>query len=158
MTIFIWIIGIILGVFFLFYLLYAIGKSTENFKAYFPEYFTPIFIGAVILFMVVIPQVSNALRYINTKEDMRSLSNIYDFCSSQTTPKEKKNSFRYPQLKNYSFKPKSFICNGDENNLISAKSSDESIYPSYSINVSTGEWSCFYNGSDERFPSCNKGK
>ena len=156
MTIFIWIIGIILGVFFLFYLLYAIGKSTENFNAYFLEYFMPIFVGAVILFAVVIPGIDMGLVSINVNKAKGSLSNIYDFCSSQTTQIEKGNSFIYPQIKNYSFKPKSSICNGDENNLIKAKSSDESRFPSYSINLSTGEKSCFYNGSYEKFASCDE--
>ena len=155
MTIFFWVVGIILSFFFGIYLLYAIGKSIENFRAYHLEYFMPIYIGAVLL-AIAIPQFQQANFVIKARVAKATLSSIKEECSKD--PKKGiRSSSSIPVLKNYSIVPNDSDCNGDKNNLIKAVSSDESKFPSYSINLLTGEKTCFYNGSHERFASCNSG-
>lgn len=170
MTIIIWILSIIFIFFFGIYLLYAIGKSLENFRRYHLEYFMPIYLGAILL-AVGIHQYRNTL-VMPTKIAKEGLIEISKECSGKDTTqninnlkdlfikpsaKDKNNISPIAKVKNhpiYSIVPSDSYCNGDKNKLIKAVSSNESIFPTYSINLLTGERSCFYSGNDKRFSSC----
>jgi uncharacterized membrane protein YhaH (DUF805 family) len=120
--------------------------------------FSFFIVGFVLLILtaVAIPSFVTVSNNARAEVAKNTLANIYKECSENFKEKGLENKFTLEEINDYSFIPKNSSCDGDENNLISAKSSDESRFPSYSINVRTGEKSCFYNGSYEKFSSCDE--
>ena len=100
---------------------------------------------------IAIPAFEGVQVNAKTAAAKNNLMSIAKKCSDKNA-----NYFDMPNLNGYSIFPANSSCDGDVNNLIKAKSSDESRFPSYSINLRTGEKSCFYNGSYEKFASCDE--
>ena len=84
------------------------------------------------------------------------LLNIYKQCVVQNFEGVKDPILALPASTNeYKFQLSDGNCNGDKNNLIKAVSNDLSKYPTFSINMKTGETICSHNGPREELYGCN---
>ena len=94
-----------------------------------------------------------------SRQAINSISTAYKECAVQFARGVNNRGLSYPsftksKVDNYKFIPEDGSCAGDELMNITAKSNDEELNPSFSINTSTGYKSCHYKGKDQEDHKC----
>ncbi len=89
---------------------------------------------------------------------VRTLDNIVKECTYKKAIKDANPTFVVPVLTNYKFTPINGNCDGDENNLLTAASENQSLVPTFSYNVETGEKTCFHDGRNKKLHGCSARK
>ena len=109
----------------------------------------------LILFTAYTPPYSTDSNKSRTAAAMNSVATAAKECAVLQANGEKNPTFTISKLKQYKILPEDRNCNGNENNLITALSTDLSKYPTYSYNVINGKKICFHNGENAQLFSCS---
>ena len=92
-----------------------------------------------------------------------SIVHAYKECAFQLAKGVNEGGLSYPNFTkinvgNYSILPENMSCMGDETSNITARSNDEDLNPSFSINAKSGKKSCRYAGKYQVEQGCVDGK
>ena len=92
----------------------------------------------------------------------RSIIYAYKECAVQLARGENNGglsypSFTKPNVDNYVFYPENGSCSGDKAGNISARSNNDELNPSFSVNPQTGHKSCSYEGKGKEKHGCVDG-
>ena len=118
------------------------------------ELFLP-FIILLILPFIAIPEFIKISRKAKSAAASNSVETIAKLCLELVSKNDLASTFSDVELSDYELYPLDRNCNGDENNLIKAKSKNTKKYPTYSYNVKTGKKSCSHDGPNEELHGCS---
>ena len=104
---------------------------------------------------IAIPQFTEISKKARSAAASNTVEAIAKECLERVSNKELVSKFLDVELQSYKLYPLDGNCNGDENNLIKAKSNNTKKYPTYSYNVKTGKKSCSHDGSNEELHGCS---
>ena len=113
------------------------------------------FIILLILPFIAIPEfikISNKARSAGASNTVEAIAKE---CLESVSNKELVSKFLDVELQSYKLYPLDGNCNGDENNLIKAKSNNTKKYTTYSYNVKTGKKVCLHDGESEELYGCS---
>ena len=116
------------------------------------------FLLGVILTAIGLPkwlETPEQTGFRKTVEAMNTIATIAKECVVKKTNREINPTFDVPTLDNYTFKPENGNCDGDENNLLTAKSQRLKKFPTFSYNVKTRERTCSHEGPTGELNGCS---
>ena len=113
------------------------------------------FIILLILPFIAIPEFIKISKKAKSAAASNKVEAIAKECLERVSNKDLVSTFVDVELSDYKLYPLDGNCNGDENNLIKAKSSNTKKYPTYSYNVKTGKKSCSHDGPNEELYGCS---
>ena len=118
------------------------------------ELLVPIIIVLMLPF-IAIPQFTEISKKARSAAASKTVEAIAKECLERVSNKDLVSTFVDVELSDYKLYPLDGNCNGDENNLIKAKSNNTKKYPTYSYNVKTGKKSCSHDGPIEELFGCS---
>ncbi len=121
---------------------------------FFVELLLPIIIILILPF-IAIPHFINVQNKAKSAAARNTVRNIAKECSDALSKKDLAYTFSAVELSDYQLYPLDGNCNGDKNNLITAKSENTKKYPTYSYNIVTGEKTCSHDGQNEELNGCS---
>ena len=117
------------------------------------------FLLGVILTAIGLPkwlETPEQTGFRKTTEVRNTIETIAKECSvKKVYPEKYEPTFDLPTLSGYTFLPVNGNCDGDENNLLTAKSKRSKQYPTFSYNVETGEKTCSHEGPTGLLHGCS---
>ena len=102
-----------------------------------------------------IPEFNKISRKAKSAAASNSIETITKLCLEIVPQNDLASTFSDIELSDYELYLLNGNCNGDENNLIKAKSKNTKKYPTYSYNVKTGKKSCSHDGPNEELHGCS---
>ncbi len=130
------------------------NNHSDNQGFFIVELLLPIIILLILPF-IAIPQFTEIGKKAKSLAALNTLEAIAKECLERVSNKDLVSTFVDVELSDYKLYPLDGNCNGDENNLIKAKSNNTKKYPTYSYNVNTGKKSCSHDGPNEELHGCS---